>query len=127
MNGKNHWCVGWGAIQFMETVLTTHKSVHSFERIKDIQFLITYKRRRTPLNVGLVDLNVVLVDEYELGQAAAYKIIQEFNGVQVIVNNGDWNHIAFDPREFEKTTQVVVVQMKGFVRGLGGAVSKFFP
>lgn len=108
MSAEFDWNVGFGAICFMEQVLSNHTSVASFQRDKDIQFLVV---RRNDLS----RLNVVLVDEYELGEAFAYAVIEEFDGVEVIVNNGNWNHIILDWREFAKRTGVVVLKVSDFM------------
>ena len=108
MNGHNNWNVGYGAISFMEQVLRSHTSVASFDRTNDIQFEVVRTK-------GLPDLNVVFVDEYELGEAAAYAIINEFPGVEVIVNNGNWNQILVDWRDFANRTGVTIFKMADFM------------
>lgn len=108
MSGDNNFNVGYGSICFMEQVLTTHTAVASFERQNDIQFLV---ERRS----DLTDLNVVFVDEYELGEAFAYAVINEFDGVNVIVNNGNWNHIILDWRDFAKRTDVAILKVSDFM------------
>jgi hypothetical protein len=110
-NGQNNWNVGYSSIVFMEQVLNSHTSVASFERINDIQFRIVRAK-------GLSKLNVVLVAEYHLGEAAAYAIIKEFDGVEVIVNNGVWNHVILDWREFADRTGVIVLEYSDFLGAL---------
>lgn len=111
MNGQNNWNVGYSAICFMEQVLSTHTAVQSFDRKNDIQFSIV----RTG---ELSDLNIVFVEEYHLGEAAAYAIIKEFEGVQMIVNNGNWNHVLLDWRNFADRTGVFVFKMPDFMGAL---------
>ncbi|MES1213490.1 MAG: hypothetical protein ABUL64_02800 [Singulisphaera sp.] len=106
-NGSNKWNVGWGGIKFFEQVLSNHSSVASFERVNDIQFLI--RRKAHP------DVNAVLVDDYMLGEATLYAIMQEFPGTTAVVNNGTWNHIAFDWREVARRTGVVALLMADFL------------
>ena len=108
MNGHNNWNVIYSSICFMEQVLSTHTSVSSFDRENDIQFHVV----RTG---DLSDLNIVFVDEYQLGEASAYEIIKEFSGVEVIVNNGNWNQILFDWRQFADRTGVVVLKVADFM------------
>lgn len=108
MNGQNNWNVGYSAILFMEQVLSSHTSVRSFTRMNDIQFQIVRSK-------GHPDLNVVFVDVYEFGEAAAYAIIEEFDGIQVIVNNGSWNHILVDWRKFANRTGVVIFKLSDFM------------
>jgi len=112
MNGQNNWNVGYSSILFMEQVLTSHSAVASFKRNNDIEFQIVRAN-------GLSELNVVFVDEYYLGEAAAYAIIKEFDGVEVIVNNGTWNLILLDWREFAERTGVVILKVSDFM----GAIS----
>lgn len=109
-NGDNDWSVGWGAISFFEGVLSNHTAVDSFTRVNDIQFEI--RRRDHP------DVNAVLVDDYMLGEATVYALLEEFNGVTAVVNNGSWNHIALDWRDFAKRTGVVVLEMADFLGAL---------
>jgi hypothetical protein len=108
MNGQNNWNVGYSAILFMEQLLHSHTKVCSFKRINDIQFLVVR-------NEGYPELNVVFVDQYELGEATAYAIIEEFSGVEVVVNNGHWNHIVVDWRDFAKRTGVVIFKLSDFL------------
>jgi hypothetical protein len=108
MNGSNNWNVGYSSISFMEQVLSTHRAVASFERVNAIQFDIV----RTN---DLSDLNVVFVNEYHLGEASAYAILNEFDSVEVIVNNGNWNHILVNWREFADRTGVVIFKMTDFM------------
>ena len=114
MSGSNNWNVGYSAILFMEQVLSTHTSVKSFKRYNDIQFKIERKS-------DLSELNTVFVDEYHLGEASAYAIIKEFDGLNVIVNNGSWNHILLNWREFAERTGVVVLKMTDFLGALNVA------
>lgn len=92
-------------------MLISHTSVVSFTRRNDIQFDIVRGLARP-------DVNAVLVDEYMLGEATAYAVLQEFDEVTAIVNNGTWNHIAFDWRVFAKCTGVVVFQLRDFLGAL---------
>lgn len=108
MNGQNNWSVPFSSISFMKTVLENHNIVASFVRDQDIQFDIVRKN-------GLPNLRAVLVNEYHLGEAAAYAVIEEFKGVNAIVNNGNWNHIILDWRDFAARTGVSVLQLADFL------------
>lgn len=110
-NGNNDWNVGYGAIRFMEQVLTTHTAVETFERTNDIQFLI---RRRK----GMTPVNAVLVEQYEFGIASLYAVLQQFRGINVVVNNGNWNQIAFDRNDAFKNTSVIALSMNDFLGAL---------
>lgn len=110
-NDEKDWGVGWSAISFFEGVLSNHTAVDSFTRVNDIQFRIV-RRRDHP------DVNAVLVDDYMLGEATVYAILQEFDDVTAVVNNGTWNHIALDWRDFAKRTGVVVLEMADFLGAL---------
>ena len=119
-NGKNRWGVGYPAIQFMEQVLNFHQRVKSFERANDIQFFI----QRTDLPA----VNAVFVEQYEFGVASLYAVLGEFQGVTVVVNNGNWNHIAFDRMELSMSTGVVAFAMKDFMGALNVArLDKYVP
>jgi hypothetical protein len=113
-NGANNWNVAYSAIRFLEQVLSNHRAVESFERSDDIRFTI---RRRN----GLPIANAVLVDQYEFGVAAFYEVLEEFKDVNVIVNNGNWNHIAFNWRELFKNTGVAVFSATDFMGALNVA------
>ena len=110
-NGRNSWGVPFSAISFLESVLDNHASVMSFTRTNDIQFIIARE-------FGRPNVNAVLIDEYVLGEAAAYAILKEFNDVTVIVNNGSWNRVALDWRDFAKRTGVAVFQLRDFMGAL---------
>jgi selenocysteine lyase/cysteine desulfurase len=108
MNGQNNWNVGYSSILFMERVLNSHIAVALFERVNDIQFIVERAN-------SLSKINVVFVNEYHLGEAAAYAIIDEFDGVEVIVNNGNWNHILVDWREFADRTGIIILKVSDFI------------
>jgi len=108
MTDEFDWAVGYGSIAFFKQVLSNHTAVASYERSNDIQF-------DTVRRGSLSDLKIVFVDEYELGEAFAYAIIDEFDGVDVIVNNGNWNHIILDWRDFEKRTGVAILKVADFM------------
>jgi hypothetical protein len=110
-NGENKWGVSYSSISYLEGVLENHTSVRSYTRINDIQFEIVRTR-------DLPDVNAVLVDEYVLGEAAVYAILEEFQGLTAVVNNGAWNTIALDWRAFAKQTGVVVLKMADFLGAL---------
>lgn len=110
-NGENNWGVGWGAISFFEGVLSNHTAVDSFTRKNDVQFEIIRRGGRSTINA-------VLVDNYMLGEATVYAILEEFDGVNVVVNNGTWTHVAFDWRVFAKRTGVIVLKMSDFLGAL---------
>ena len=81
--------------------------------MNDIQFEIA---RRT----GYSSVNAVLVDDYMLGEATVYAVLQEFAGVTAVVNNGSWNHIVLDWRAFAKKTGVAVFLVADFLGALTG-------
>lgn len=110
-NGSNNWEVSFAAISFLENALRTHTAVASFTRVNDIQFEIV---RRTVYS----DVNAVLVNDYMLGEATVYAVLQEFVGVTAVVNNGNWNHIALDRKAFAKKTGVAVLLMADFLGAL---------
>ena len=88
-------------------MLWAHTAVESFTRVNDIQFEIVRRQ-------GYPDVNTVLLDDYMLGEAKVYEVLQEFSGVTVVVNNGNWNHIALDWRDFGKKTGVAVFLVADF-------------
>src|SRR6266700_1023021 len=98
-NGVNNWGVGWSAISFFEKVLSSHTAVDSFTRKNDIRF--DFVRRG-----DIPDVNAILVDDYMLGEATVYAILEEFVGVTAVVNNGNWNHIALDWKTFARQTSI---------------------
>lgn len=110
-NCENNWGVTWSAISFFEQVLSTHTSVESYNRINDIQFEIVRRNNHS-------DVNAILVDDYMLGEATVYAILDEFHGVTAIVNNGTWNYIALDWKKMAKQTGVVVFTMADFLGAL---------
>jgi hypothetical protein len=110
-NGNNKFNVGYSEIVFFESVLRTHTAVAFFERKDDIRFEI--KR-----NNGMSDLSVVLVSEYMLGESFAYKVLVEFPGVDVIVNNGNWNAVVLDQSVFKSNTGVDVLKINQFLGAL---------
>jgi len=110
-NGSNNWNVSWSAIQFLVRVLSNHTSVASFTRVNDIQFEIV---RRGDLS----GVNAALIDDYMLGEAKVYALLEAFDGITAVVNNGTWNHIAFDWRDFAKRTGVAVFLVSDFLGAL---------
>jgi len=110
-NGFNNWNVSWSAIQFFGRVLSNHSSVASFTRVNDIQYQIVRRG-------DLPDVNAMLVDDYMLGEAKVYALLEAFDGVTVVVNNGTWNHIAFDWRDFAKKTGIAVFLISDFLGAL---------
>ncbi len=120
-NSENNWGVGWSAISFFERVLSNHTAVDSYTLVDDIQFNII-RRGDHP------DVNAVLVEDYMLGEATVYEVLEEFRGVNAIVNNGTWNHLAFDWRDFAKRTGVVVLEMADFLGALNvKELAKYIP
>lgn len=110
-NGVNSRGVGYSEIVFFESTLSSHSAVASFERFNDIQFII----KRT---FEVSDLNIVFVSEYRLGQEFAYSILDEFDDVNVIVNNGNWNVVSLEQEEFHRNTGVHVIRLKNFLGAL---------
>jgi hypothetical protein len=120
-NGENSWGVGWPAISFFERVLSNHTAVESYTRANDIQFKII-RRGDHP------DVNAILVEDYMLGEATVYEVLEEFPDVNAIVNNGTWNHIALNWRDFAKRTGVVVLEMADFLGSLNvKELAKYIP
>lgn len=79
----NNWEVSFSIICFFEEVLTNHKMVDSFKRKDDIYFEIKHTNGKT--------FNVLLVNEYCLGEAAVLKAQREFSYVEYIVTGTNWN------------------------------------
>jgi hypothetical protein len=115
-NGSNKFNVAYSEIIFFESVLRSHTAVASFERTDDIRFEIER-------NKGMSGLSVVLVSEYRLGEAFAYCVIDEFRGIDAIVNNGKWNAVALDQREFKSNTGVEVFKINQFLGALNNPLT----
>jgi len=109
-NGENSWDIGYSEIMFFANALNAHQAVDNFTRTEDIVFDIS--------RLGMSPLRVVLVSEYRLGEAAAYRAIQEFPGIQAIVNSGNWNAVALDRNSFRRQTKVEVLSLKNFLGAL---------
>jgi hypothetical protein len=110
-NGSNSFGVGYSEIVFFESVLRSHAAAAGFERSHDIRFDIER------IN-GMSNLSVILVSEYRLGEAFAYRVLSEFQGVDIIVNNGKWNAVVLDRVEFKENTGVEVLQLSQFMGAL---------
>ena len=107
---RNEWGVRWASIGFLEKVLRNHSAVVNFSCENEIQFQIE--------RLLMEPLNVVMLEDYLLGEAKVHAVIDEFDDVDAVVNNGTWNCVAFDWREFEKQTGVVVLGITDFLGAL---------
>lgn len=110
-NGENSWGVGYSEIMFFSQVLHSHTAVASFTRSKDIVFDIVRLANTSPLRV-------LLLSEYRLGESAAYKALQDFSDIQVIVNNGNWNAVVLNKIDFKKQTGIHVMEVRNFLGAL---------
>ncbi len=110
-NGDNGWGVKYSEISFFWQALDSHTAVASFERSNDILFDIV---RKPPMSA----LKVAFVSEYRLGEAAAYRAMAEFPGINAIVNNGNWNAIVLDENAFTAQTGVAVIKVRNFLGAL---------
>jgi hypothetical protein len=81
-----------------------------YDRVDDIVFDID--------RLGLPPIRAVLVSEYRLGEAAAYRAIKEFQGIQAIVNSGNWNAIVLERNTFRRNNKVEVLSLKHFLGAL---------
>jgi hypothetical protein len=98
-------------LEFIKRVLYSHKAVDRFDEIEPIQFQIFRSDNRSAINM-------VFVDEYVLGEATCYEVIEKYEGVQVIVNNGSWNQVAVHRGSFFRITDVLVFRIADFIGAL---------
>lgn len=110
-NGSNNFGVGYAEIAFFESILRHHAVVTRFHRSNDIQFDIER------IN-NMPNLSIVLVSEYRLGEAFAYRLLDEFKNLDAIVNNGSWNAIVLDEVEFKRNVGIEVLGLSQFMRKL---------
>lgn len=115
-NGSNNFDIGYSEIIFFESVLRSHTAVTSFERIDDIRFEIARNNDRS-------NLSVVLISEYRLGEAFAFRVLDAFPEIDAIVNSGNWNAVVLDRADFKSNTGVEVLKMTHFLGALNNPLT----
>lgn len=105
------FAVAWTCRQFIQRALYSHKAVESCTVTNNIHYQIKRTDNRS-------DVNMVFVDEYVLGEATCYEVIEKFENVQVIVNNGTWNHMAVNREDFYQNTNILVFKITDFFGAL---------
>jgi len=58
------------------------------------------------------------MSQYVLGEAALYKLLDDFPEVNAVVNMGNWNQIALDWRKIAQQTDVLVADLSHFLGAL---------
>lgn len=90
-NIVSSWGVSFSRISWLERVISQHENVLSVRRYDDI--VIEVKRRNG------VNITVLCLDEYAMGVAAVYRVLEEFPNVNFISVGGNWNGYTPEAKE----------------------------
>lgn len=116
MQEFNNWGVPYTMIQFFAQALYGHSKVASYERINDIQFVITH------INGDI--LNVLLLNEYSLGLAAVLRAKSEFPDIDYVVTGGNWNGYTPEAKEYGWRNSIGVFNVGEFFGALNWSEPK---
>lgn len=82
-NGSNSWGVSYSRIAWLEAAIKSHDNVVRYSRHDDI--IMEFDR------IEGSSITLICLDEYTLGEAMVYRILQEFPDVNFIFVGGKWN------------------------------------
>ncbi|SPF45019.1 conserved hypothetical protein [Syntrophobacter sp. SbD1] len=106
----NDWDVPYSVIQFFCRALGGHDKVDSYNRIKDILFIITLKNGKV--------IKVLLVNEYALGLAAVLRARKEFHEAEYIVTGGNWNGYTPEAKDYGTKNSIGIFNVGEFFGAL---------
>lgn len=92
MQEYNSWNVSYNVITFFEKAMNGHGKVASVNRTKDIFFTVKDKEDRT--------FKVLLLNEYCIGLATVFKVIDEFPDTEYIVTGANWNGYTKEAKDY---------------------------
>lgn len=82
-NGSNSWGISYSRIAWLENAVKSHGNIVSVTRHDDI--IIEAKRKNGS------SITIICLDEYALGEAGIYRVLQEFPSINFISVGGNWN------------------------------------
>lgn len=90
-NGNNSWGVSFSRIAWLEEAIEKHKNVSCVRRHDDIVIEVDRKDGS--------HITVLCLDEYAMGEAAVYRVLNEFPEVNLISVGGNWNGYTPEAKE----------------------------
>ena len=92
-NGSNDWNVPYSQITWFSSLLDSHGNVEDFERSQDIVFDVKREKQKD-------SIRIVCLNKYTMGQTMVSRILNEFEGVNIIYIGGNWNGYTSEAKEF---------------------------
>lgn len=117
MPPRNNWETSYPNILFMEKALNGHQRVESFQRLKDIVFVIERPERLAPVVA-------VLINRYTIGLADVIAVKAEFPEATCIVAPGDWCGYTREAKEYGAAQGIGVFNTSEFFGALWRADPK---
>ncbi|WP_272692719.1 hypothetical protein [Providencia sp. PROV164] len=90
-NGSNNWNVSYSRISWLEFALKKHDNVANVTRHDDI--IMEVER------IKGCKIILICLDEYTLGEAGVYRVLQEFPNVNFISVGGNWNGYTIEAKK----------------------------
>lgn len=90
-NGSNSWGVAYSRIAWLEDAVKSHDNVIRYSRHDDI--VMEFDRKDGS------SITLICLDEYTLGEAAVYRILNEFPTVNYISVGGNWNGYTIEAKQ----------------------------
>ena len=88
----NNWNVEYCRITFLERVLKNHENIINLNRSKDILFTFNRMKQND-------SLKVLCLDSYVFGENDLYKVLEEFQDVDIICIGSMWNCYTPDAKK----------------------------
>ncbi len=110
-SGNNSWGVRYSRITFMETVLSSHNNVVSFDRELDILFRVKRRKQEDTLRI-------LCADEYAFGLTFVQRALVEFGHLQIISVGGAWNGYTPEAKEYCLKSRIGLYNSKELPGGL---------
>lgn len=90
-NGSNNWNVSYSRISWLESALNKHGNVANVTRFDDIIMVVERIKGH--------QIILICLDEYTLGEAGVYRVLQEFPNVNFISVGGNWNGYTMEAKK----------------------------
>lgn len=92
-NGSNNWNVPFCDISFLEKLLSSHNNLKNLTRNNDIVFDVYRKKQNE-------SLKIFCCRQYVMSITLIYKVLDEFEDINIIYIGGGWNGYTQDAKQY---------------------------